>query len=251
MKLASISLVIFNLLITNSCAMAPKSTYDKKTQTTKYLNIFETPHAFAPYDLTKNGNKVEMLVRVKKRDSYRAQLEFHFDDPRFTDYERKNRRVNGGWGRWFYEIIKLAIVGEKKYSKDELGEILKDRIRVKRLVGVEMNENPNDRTRLCYPQKEHCEKVIYKAVPTPVHLKITQIETNGSEKILFDQIVEHPELNELNRNKCGYFSCDHEIENMIMNPGLYKFEVKSLRDCSEFIGTQIMFGVASTSKGKI
>jgi len=216
--------------------MTPKSTYDEKTQTTKYLDIFETPHAFAPYDLTKNGNKVEMLVRVKKRGNYRAQLEFHFDDPRFTDYERKNRRVNAGWGRWFYEIIKLAIVGEKKYSKEEMNEFLKDRRRVIKLVGSEKLEDG--------------KWVKHRGFPTPVHLKITQIEQSGSEKILFDQIVEHPELNEMNVGKCGYFSCEHEITNMIMDPGIYKFEVKSLRDSPEFIGTQIMFGLQSTGRGK-
>jgi len=218
--------------------MTPKSTYDEKTQTTKYLDISETPHAFVPFDLTKNGNKVEMLVRVKRYTEYRAQLEFHFDDPRFTDYERKNRRVNGGWGRWFYEIIKLAIVGEKKHSKDELNELLKDYRRVKKLVGSEKLEDG--------------KWVKHRGFPTPVHLKITQIEPSGSEKILFDQIVEHPELNKLagRANKCGYFSCEHEITNMIMDPGLYKFEVKSLRDSPEFIGTQIMFGLQSTDKGK-
>ena len=235
--------IMLLLVANNACAT---NLSDRKS------DLLTTP-ARLPFDITKKGNKVEMLVKIKKRDSYITQLEFHFDDPRFTEDQRKNRRLfPSAWHSWA-AWIKVMIFGfdNKEYSKEEMEVLMKDHKRVRKLAGSTEYENPEDRSKLCYPGHENCEQVFYKAVPTPIHLKITQLEKNGSEKILFDEVVENPEKKELHTNKCGYFRCRHNIETMILDTGIYRFSAEALRDSPELIGTQIMLGVESTARGKV
>ena len=235
--------IMLLLVANNACAT---NLSDRKS------DLLTTP-ARLPFDITKKGNKVEMLVKIKKRDSYITQLEFHFDDPRFTEDQRKNRRLfPSAWHSWA-AWIKVMIFGfdNKEYSKEEMEVLMKDRDRVKRLTGTHEYQDPETHKRCDLPLKITCEQVFYKAVPTPIHLKITKLEKNGLEKILFDEVVENPEKKELHTNKCGRFSCEHNIETMILDAGIYRFSAEALRDSPELIGTQIMLGVESTSKGKV
>ena len=227
--------IMLLLVANNACAT---NLSDRKS------DLLTTP-ARLPFDITKKGNKVEMLVKIKKRDSYITQLEFHFDDPRFTEDQRKNRRLfPSAWHSWA-AWIKVMIFGfdNKEYSKEEMEVLMKDHDRVKRLTGEE--ELISSGTGITYQSKW----IKHPAVPTPIHLKITKLEKNGSEKILFDEVVENPEKKELHTNKCGYFRCRHNIETMILDTGIYRFSAEALRDSPELIGTQIMLGV-NVERGK-
>jgi len=110
------------LLTTNACAMKNlKSTYDEKTQTTKYEKALKPPISI-PFDITKQGNKIELELKIKESHSYSFRLEFYYDDPRRSKY-------------FIIEMVK-SFFPSKKYSDEEYNEIRKDNVRVRKLVGL-------------------------------------------------------------------------------------------------------------------
>ena len=208
--------LLLALLTANACAMSPKFTYDSQTQITKYNKLFTVP-ASVPFDLTKKGNKIEFELKIKEENGYAFELRFYYDDPRRSKYE-------------WVEVLK-SFFPERPSTKEERIDLE----RVKKLVGTKEFENG--------------KWTIYPGISTPIHLMIIKLEDEGSEKLVFDEVVEDFEKHRT-KNTCGGLSCNREMGGMGLRSGTYKFIVEALKDAPEFNGTRINFLVARSGSGK-
>jgi len=210
------------LLTTNACAMKNlKSTYDEKTQTTKYEKALKPPISI-PFDITKQGNKIELELKIKESNSYSFRLEFYYDDPRRSKY-------------WIVELVKHYLP-QKKYSDEEWNEVMKDYNRVYRLIGTEelvVDSKPEE------AYKSHWVK--YPGIPTPIHLTIIKLEDDGSSKVVFDEVRDKWEGQ--NFVGCGPLSCNKELERTGLEKANYKISVQVIKDSPELANTKIHFAI--------
>lgn len=200
------------LLTTNACAMKNlKSTYDEKTQTTKYEKTLKPPISI-PFDITKQGNKIELELKIKESNSYSFELEFHYDDPRRSKY-------------FIIEMVK-SFFPSKKYSDEEWNEIVKDERRVRGLMGY------SDSKIVIEKGVKKIIDIDYPGIPTPIHLTIIKLEDDGSSKVVFDGVVE-----KLEQARPGYYFWKR-IKWVVLKPGIYKIIAKAEKNSPEFIGTK-------------
>jgi len=209
------------LLTTNACAMKNlKSTYDEKTQTTKYEKALKPPISI-PFDITKQGNKIELELKIKESNSYSFELEFHYDDPRRSKY-------------WIVELVKHYLP-QKKYSDEEWNEIMKDERRVRGLMGY------SDSKIVIEKGVKKIIDIDYPGIPTPIHLTIIKLEDDGSSKIVFDGVRDKWEGQ--NFVGCGPLSCNKELERTRLEKANYKISVQVIKDSPELANTKIHFAI--------
>ncbi len=217
------------LIINSSCAMTPKSTFDPQTQTTKYQKPFDIPVS-VPIDITKKGSKLELVVNVKEYAGYAFELQFFYDDPRRSKYE------------WINTL--KSFFPNKKHSVAEWDEIDKDMVRVKKLVGGNIPENPVN---------PGGNWINYPGIPAPIHLTITKIENDGSQRVVFDKVrnpIKWGSGSSVAFYKifAGYLA--FEPKETLFLPGVYKVSIEALKDSPELIGTNISLFIQKEFYGK-
>ena len=171
--------------------------------------ILKTPIS-VPFDITKKGNQIEFFMKPRETYGYRFRLEFWYNDPRDSKYQ-------------FIENIK-SFFPAKKYSQEELKEILKDSDRVAKLAGV--GELTNGKW------------VERPAIPTPVKLTIVKLQDN-QQQIVFEEVLEAQEPNAGYR----YFHKTLTAEPLLLKGIKYKIIAESMKDSPELIGTEIHLSV--------
>lgn len=192
-----------------------------------------SPPVSVPFDLTKKGNKVEVILKIEEYHSYSFELEFNYDDPRKSWYDKtKEVIIPPNFFGWVIVIVLSPIdfmieKFGKKYSKEELGEALKDFKRVEKLFGTIEWKNG--------------KKITHETIVTPIHLTITKLENDKTESDILDEIVENPE---------NWVTFYRRIKVSLLLPGTYRISAEALNDSPEFIGTKTHLFINKTIGGK-
>jgi len=157
------------------------------------LDIFHSyprPPVYVPFDITKKGNKAEMMFRLTKRWKSLFGISFRYKEGDWEDVDR---------------IFKLT-GSQGRFRKDEQGNYI---------------DIP--------PEKP--------GIPTPVRLKIFLITDDKSE------LIYEKEIDPVLSSGAGSGTITKGVGDPTLEPGTYKAEIESLRDCSELIGEKIEFEV--------
>jgi len=239
----SITTAIITMLFCSNSNKANASNLFKKSPKGTIENPYKLPAPYGqsvPIDITKKGNKLETFIKIEEDYSYVFQLEFRFDDPRMSKYE-------------WVEMVK-SFFPRRPSTQDEL----KDYNRVRYLVGRAEWENN--------------KRIDYPGIPTPVHLIVTKIEKDGSQKVVFDIVNEpikwgsgtptafHKRIVSYNRDKLLRLGIDNASaidsrkydlgKSPHLSLGIYKITLESLKDSPELIGTDIYLNVTETLGAK-
>ncbi len=260
------TVIMLTLLTADACAMP----FFSNTQ-----RPFRTPVS-VPIDITKAGNKSEILIKIKEEKRCVFELKFYYDDPRYQNkYKHVIHEGGGFFGSnfmfWVTQILaapKFAIKErfEKKYTQEELREILKEADRVRKLIGTEELKNG--------------KWIQHSGIPTPIKLTIVKIEKNNQE-IMFNEVTNPGKIDTISlnlegkteyeidkfkktgnlvsvRTRTGDISLIHikqnviyktvrepgsshfsrYVERILLDPGIYKITIEILKDSPELIGTK-------------
>jgi len=203
--------LILILLTANSYAMFFQNSDDPK--------VYETPVS-VPFDLTKKGNKTEVLVEIKEAKEYIFGLEFLYDDSR-NSYDIVHDKI---FIEWLGPYIYLLGLADKPFFRAK--PVKPSAPRIIKLVGCDKLPN----CELGIPTQTYLiitklgEDKTYNVVNETTNIVIDQI-SDGTERIPLD-IIPHK------NNKTGKIH---------LSPGRYKFVISTTKDSPEFSEANLNF----------
>ena len=237
-----INLVICFLVIMFSISI-PKTSYSMSffaSELEKKYKPLSIP-ASVPFDITKKGNEVETYIKVTERYGYTFQLEFRYYNP---EHDKNSKYYPSFLRRTFGDIGRFKKYF-KEYTKEELAEILVDHNRVRKLIDREELENH--------------KFIKYPGIATPIHLIVTKINEDGSEKIFSDVISQTKKMGSgssiaFYKVIIGYESYTKLIpqgkKTSLLPIGIYRVKAIALKDSPELVGTDIQLFINHQSYGK-
>ena len=175
---------------------------------------FYEPPVSIPFDLTKKGNKTEVLVEITKERSYSFELQFFYTDDVRIDLS-------------FMEKVRSFFPSDPR-EDENYEELQRGRERVEKLLGYE--ELIKSGTGKTYQS----QWIKHPGIKTPTHLTIIKLENDGSESVVLDEVFEDPK----NMGIAGSFRF-RMIGGKYLNKGKYKFTIESLKDSPEFTEIKI------------
>jgi len=285
-----------------------------KEQFESVLDIFHShprPPVYVPFDITKKGNKAEMMFRLAyERRSYPFGIGFKYKEGDQIDRARvykltgsmvasnkTDKNTEGSFAKEVTHLFRSFLPKDSKSypfdDKPKLKSVLqkcqhgvnlsekeaveainnllafiKEKDRLQNIRTITVNTNRQERSDVINAIiKEFEENNSYPfffgkrygnierdksgdfipsdpdkpGIPTPVRLKIFLITDNKSELVYEKETnppLTSPGGNTLTKN-IGY---------PVLEPGIYKAEIESLRDCPELVGEKIEFEVINPKR---
>lgn len=209
------TIILFTAMILfSNPKMANAFSLFKKSPQGTVGNPYKLPVS-VPIDLTKKGNKLEVIIQIKEPYGYAFELEYRYDDPRRSKYQ-------------WVENLK-SFFPERPYTEEEL----KDSNRVRKLIDYE--ELIKSGTGESYKS----QWIKHPGIPTPIHLIVSKLAEGGKEEVVFDEIKD-PKL-----TSWGSDFRKQIWHGMVFKVGdIYKVTAECLRDSPELYGTKIYLRIA-------
>lgn len=168
------------------------------------FHSYPRPPVYVPFDITKKGNKAEMMIRlIDERRSYPFGISFRYKEGDWADVDRVFKLTGDSSG--------CRTDKDGKCERNKYGEV----------IYVKPKES---------------------GVPTPIRLKIFLITDDKSE-LIYDK-----EIDPVRSSGAGSGTITKGVGSPILEPGIYKAEIESLRDCPELIGEKIEFEVINPKR---
>ena len=229
-----VNLMICFLVIMFSISI-PKTSYSMSffaSELEKKYKPLSLPTS-VPFDITKKGNEVEAYIEVEKWAGYSFMLEFRYYDPRD---DKNSKYYRNSLERAISEISMFKKYS-RKYSKEELAEIFIDYNRVRNLVD--------------HGELENGKFIQYAGIETPIHLIVTKINDDKSEKNIFDDISQTKKWGSggttFHKIIFGY---NQDNKKILLFPGIYRVKAIAEKDSPELVGTDIYLFMQESFYGK-